>query len=79
MSILDEPFYTVPEVAGMFRISVGTVYSKLKVWPHTRITATDVRFSEQNIRDIIGQSTKTAPTETRRAPRVGTRATRRHK
>ena len=77
MSVLDEPFYTVPEVAGMFRISVGTVYSKLKVWPHTRITPTDVRFSEENIRDIIGQSTKTAPApDTKRAPRVGTRARR---
>jgi len=75
MGILDETFYTAPELAGLLRISTGTVYSRLKEWPHTRITPSDVRFTEQNIRDIINLSTRTpAPTDTKRTPLVGTRA-----
>jgi len=78
MSLMDERLFTVPELATFLRISPATVYARLKDWPHTRVTPTDIRFSEDNVRAILALSTKQPTTETKRVPRVGTRATRRN-
>jgi hypothetical protein len=79
MSIFDERTWTVPELASFLRVSPATVYSRLKDWPHIRVTPTDVRFSEDNVKGILTLLTQ-APVvpEPRRAPRVGTRANRRN-
>jgi hypothetical protein len=78
MSIFDQRMWTVQELAQFLRVSPATVYARLKDWPHIRVTPTDVRFSEDNVKGILALLTQ-APVvpEPRRAPRVGTRATRR--
>jgi len=77
MSIFDERMWTVQELAAYFRVKPNTVYAHLKDWPHTRVTPTDIRFTEDNVRAILEQMTKTPSSEPKRVPRVGTRATRR--
>jgi excisionase family DNA binding protein len=78
MSILDERFFTVPELANYLGVSPSTVYAKLKDWPHKRPTPTDVRFHESDVRAILELiSVKPATPEPRRTPKVGTRAARR--
>lgn len=59
MSVFDQRFIDVPELAGLFGISTGTVYRSLKEWPHMRVTDTDVRFTEANVEEIIQLRTKT--------------------
>jgi hypothetical protein len=78
MSIFDQRMWTVQELAAFLRVKPNTVYAHLKDWPHTRVTPTDVRFTEDNVRAILAQMTKQPSTETKRVPRVGTRATRRN-
>jgi excisionase family DNA binding protein len=78
MSIFDERFFTVAELANYLGVSPATVYAKLKDWPHKRPTPTDIRFHESDVRAILDLiSVKPATPEPRRAPRVGTRANRR--
>ena len=77
MSLLDEPLFTVPELAEYLRVQPNTVYAHLKDWPHTRVTPTDIRFTEDNVRAILAGMSKTPSNEPKRVPRVGTRATRR--
>ena len=78
MSIFDQRTWTVQELAQFLRVSPSTVYARLKDWPHTRVTPTDVRFTEDNVKGILALLAQ-APVvpEPRRAPRVGTRANRR--
>lgn len=79
MGLLDERLFTVPELADFLRVSPSTVYARLKDWPHTRVTPTDIRFSEDNVRAILELiSVKPATPEPRRVPKVGTRANRRN-
>jgi len=77
MSLMDQRLWTVPELAEFLRVKPNTVYAHLKDWPHTRVTPTDIRFSEENIRQILSIMTKTPSTEQKRVPIVGTRANRR--
>jgi hypothetical protein len=77
MSIFDQRLWTVPELAEFLRVQPNTVYAHLKDWPHTRVTPTDIRFSEDNVRAILALMSKTPSTEPKRVPRVGTRASRR--
>jgi hypothetical protein len=57
-------------------VQPNTVYAHLKDWPHTRVTPSDIRFTEDNVRAILALMTKTPNNETKRVPRVGTRANR---
>jgi len=78
MGLLDERTWTVQELAQFLRVSPATVYSRLRDWPHIRVTPTDIRFSEDNVKGILALLTQAPATpEPRRAPRVGTRASRR--
>jgi hypothetical protein len=78
MSLMDQRLFTVQELAEFLRVSPATVYARLKDWPHTRVTPTDVRFTEDNVKGILALLTQQPATpEPRRAPRVGTRANRR--
>jgi hypothetical protein len=78
MGLLDERLFTVPELADFLRVSPSTVYARLKDWPHTRVTPTDIRFTEDNVRVILALLTQQPETpEPRRTPKVGTRAARR--
>lgn len=66
---------TVPELAGLLRVSTATVYRNLPKWPHMRI-GTEIRFTPEHVEQLFALLTKTPTTETRRTPRVGTRAKR---
>lgn len=67
---------TVPELAGLLRVSTATVYRNLKRWPHLRV-GTEIRFTPEHVEQILQLLTKQpTPPETRRAPRIGTRANR---
>ena len=45
----NDEFFTVKEVAAMFKLQSNTIYAQLARWPHTRITPTDIRFSREDI------------------------------
>jgi hypothetical protein len=77
MSIFDERVFTVQELAAYLRVQPNTVYAHLKDWPHTRVTPTDIRFTEDNVRAILALMTKQPNNEPKRVPKVGTRANRR--
>jgi hypothetical protein len=77
VSIFDQRLFTVQELAEYLRTTPKTVYANLKNWPHLRLTPTDIRFSEDNVRAILELMTKTPQQETKRVPKVGTRANRR--
>lgn len=53
--LVERPYYTVPELAGILRTTERTVYQKMRdgVWPYTRIVRTPY-FSPENITEIVG-------------------------
>jgi hypothetical protein len=72
MNDMDE-FFTVKEVAAMFKLKPNTIYARVSGWPHTRITPTDIRFSREDIEAIKEMSRRTpAPVERARSTRIGT-------
>jgi hypothetical protein len=77
VSIFDQRMWTVQELAAFLRVQPNTVYTHLKDWPHTRVTPSDIRFTEDNVRAILALMTKQPSNEPKRVPRVGTRASRR--
>ena len=76
MTVFDERFMTVQELAGYLGISPTSVYNRLHEWPHMRTTAKGIiRFREEHVEQILESMTKRpAPPVTR--PNVGTRANR---
>jgi len=76
MTVFDERFMTVQELAGFLGISPTSVYNRLHEWPHMRTTAGGIiRFREAHVEQILDSMTKKpAPPVTR--PNVGTRARR---
>jgi predicted DNA-binding transcriptional regulator AlpA len=77
MTVFDERFFTVQELAGYLGISPTSVYNRLHEWPHLRTTAKGIiRFREEHVEQILESMTrKPAPPSVR--PNVGTRANRR--
>jgi predicted DNA-binding transcriptional regulator AlpA len=77
MTVFDERFMTVQELAGFLGISPTSVYNRLQEWPHMRTTAKGIiRFREAHVEQILESMTKKpAPPSIR--PNVGTRANRR--
>ena len=73
-----EPLLTITELAELFKISRSTAYrmKKEQSWPHIRF-GTEIRFSPEDVATIQAKYAQ-APTEPRRTPRIGTRATRRN-
>lgn len=73
-----EPLKTIGEVAALFQISRSTAYrlKKSDSWP-CHLFGTEIRFSEADIATIQAKYAKT-PAPERRAPRIGTRATKRN-
>jgi hypothetical protein len=71
---MDDEFFTVKELAEMFKLSPSTIYARVPGWPHTRITPTDIRFSREDIEQIKAMSRKTppAPVTRARSTRIGT-------
>jgi hypothetical protein len=65
---------TVPELAGLLRVSTATVYRNLSKWPHMRI-GTEIRFTPEHVEQLLQLLTKT-PATPKKLPNVGTRATR---
>ncbi|MDF9748680.1 hypothetical protein [Arthrobacter sp. ES3-54] len=76
MSVFDERFITVQELAGMLQTTPTVIYNRLYEWPHMRTTANGIiRFRETHVEQILELMTKRpAPPVTR--PNVGTRARR---
>jgi hypothetical protein len=76
VSVFDERFFTVQELAGYLGISPTSVYNRLHEWPHLRTTAKGIiRFREEHVEQILEAMTrKPAPPTVR--PNVGTRARR---
>lgn len=70
----NEEFYTVKQVAEMFKLSPGTIYARVSGWPHIRITPTDIRFSREDIEEIKAMSRRPSPVPVARArsTRIGT-------
>lgn len=66
---------TVPELAGLLRVSTATIYRNLSKWPHMRV-GTEIRFTPEHVEQLFQLLTKTPTTETKRRPNVGTRANR---
>jgi len=66
---------TVPELAGLLRVSTAMVYRNVRKWPHLRV-GTEIRFTPEHVEQILTLLTKQpAPPETKRTPpKVGTRA-----
>jgi len=79
MTVFDERFMTVQELAGYLGISPTSVYNRLHEWPHMRTTAKGIiRFREAHVEQILESMTKRpAPPEQKPVrPNVGTRANR---
>ena len=69
----NEEFFTVKEVAAMFRLKPNAIYAHGAGWPHTRITPSDIRFSREDIEEIKAMSRRTpAPVMPARRTRIGT-------
>jgi hypothetical protein len=69
-------FYTVQELADLFRIDPDTVRHQLKSgWPHLRLGPRTVRFSTENVEQIKELCTNKPPAE-RTVRTIGTRARR---
>jgi len=76
VSVFNEQFMTVQELAGYLDISTTTVYNRLHEWPHMRTTAKGIiRFREAHVEQILESMTKRPAPPTVR-PNVGTRARR---
>jgi hypothetical protein len=67
---------TVPELAGLLRVSTAMVYRNLRKWPHLRV-GTEIRFTPEQVNEILTLLTKQPTPETKRPlPNIGTRARR---
>lgn len=64
LDMYESPVLTVPELAGLLRVSTATVYRSLHKWPHMRI-GTEIRFTPEHVERLIALLSK-APTVTRR-------------
>jgi excisionase family DNA binding protein len=65
---------TVPEMAGLLRVSTATIYRSIHKWPHLRV-GTEIRFTPEHVEQILTLLTKQpTPPETKRTPRIGTKA-----
>jgi hypothetical protein len=72
----DDEFFTVKEVAEMFKVKPNTIYAHVAGWPHIRITPTDIRFSREDIEEIKAMSRRThEPALQARPTRIGTERT----
>lgn len=68
----NDEFFTVKEVAAMFKLKPNAIYAHAAGWPHTRITPTDIRFSREDIEEIKAMSRRTPATVMRaRSTRIG--------
>lgn len=72
----DDTFFTVKDLAAMFKVNPATIYRRTPKWPHHRV-GTEIRFSRADVEAIKEMTSKRpAQPETRRSPRIGTRAAR---